>query len=121
MTTKNQIKTDSTKRGSATESKKVSAEPIRKLGWFKLPPEIEKEVRASQPDFASEEAIQGQLNFDCLRYYFGGEIILVRDDEEGVEVIAVGDDVFEMSRSLTVEQRKIYEIATPIPWGAIVL
>lgn len=99
---------------------KRAAKPKKPLGWLPVPPEVEKQVRESMPG-APENEIRDQINFDTLRYYYGGDVVLVREDERGVEVLAAGDDMGPAIRAMTPEQRQIYGMAWPIPWDGLVL
>ena len=97
---------------------------VKPLGWLPTPPEIERRVRATINPIASEKAIRRQINRDTLSYYYGGQHVLVRcdfEDERGVEVVAVGEDVGPMLTAMSIEDRHIYGSACPDPWGVFFL
>jgi hypothetical protein len=94
------------------------------LGWLPVPPAVEKMVRESMSGRASEKEVREQINYDTLRFYYGGDIVLVRTDladERGVEVLAVGEGVLAAVQQLSPEGRQVYGTACPIPWDTIVL
>ena len=111
----------------SARSKPQSIEPLpksstRPLGWLPPVPQIERTVRETINPIASETAIRRQINYDTLSYYYGGQVVLVRtdfEDERGVEVIAVGEDVGPAARAMSLEERHIYGIANPDPWDAL--
>jgi hypothetical protein len=95
------------------------AKPGTPLGWLPAVPEIEKYVRDNIPPIASEKAIRRQINYETLSYYYGGLAVLVRtdfEDERGIEVLAVGKDVWPLARAMTYEQKRIYAVHFPEPW-----
>jgi hypothetical protein len=97
---------------------------VKPLGWLPTPPEIERRVRATINPIASEKAIRRDINYHTLSYYYGGQHVLVRcdmEDERGVEVIAVGEDVGTMLAAMSIEDRKIYCSDCPYPWGVLIL
>lgn len=117
MPARNQPKPNGKKAGRPG---KQAAKPKKPLGWLPVPPEVEKQVRESMKG-APENEIRDQINEETLSYYYGGDVVLVRMDERGVEVIAAGDDVGPAVRTLTPEQRQIYGMDWPIVWGGMIL
>jgi hypothetical protein len=91
----------------------------RPLGVLPIPAKVEKMVRGFMPPIASEEAIWSQILEDTLRWFYGGQSVLVRISDTEVEVRAVGDDIFKAIRALTPEEKLEFGLAQPDPWNCI--
>ena len=79
MATRKQAKPKPAKNGGVAALKRPKK--LKKpLGWLPVPPTVEKTVRHSMTGRASEREIREQINYDTLRYYYGGDMVLVRAD-----------------------------------------
>lgn len=98
-----------------TEPKKRPRPPVP--GLLPTPPEVlafvESELK-DYPVYPSER--QRLLNIGTLQYYYGGESVVYRNTSEGVEVLAVGDDIRDFFKRLRPETPRDFVYGVPDLW-----
>jgi hypothetical protein len=93
---------------------------VKPKGRLATPEEVVKLVDGFAGLAPTAEERRRELNNFTLSYYYGGEIVVCRMDDDGVEVMASGDEVGPYLRITPWEERKRTIVVCPTPLGAIV-
>lgn len=95
--------------------KKLPRPPVP--GLLPVPPEVlefvESEIK-DHPVYPTER--QRLLNLGTLQYFYGGESVVYRNTPQGVEILAVGDDITGFYRSLPPGAARNCTLGVPDLW-----
>ena len=95
--------------------KKLPRPPVP--GLLPTPPEVlefvESEIK-DHPVYPTER--QRLLNIGTLQYFYGGESVVYRHTPQGVEILAVGEDITAFYRELLPEAPRDFCFGVPDLW-----
>lgn len=98
------------------ESKKLPRPPVP--GLLPVPPEVLELLEQELKNHPVTDKERKRLtNFWTLQYYYGGEGVVYRNTPQGVEILAVGEDITTFFRTLPPDAPRDFSYGgAPDPW-----
>ena len=92
--------------------------PSRLRGLLPTPPEVQAMLDEMLAERPASPAYQRQmLDYNNLRFYFGGHYVYYRDTKDGVEVLAVGlDEIKRVRKRMTRAEQAVAVLGYADPW-----